>query len=143
MSEREVIQVKIRKKEHEIQALEEKLKTARVYLQALQDISKAFSKDQIPITESVLREGSSVAQARELILRMGNPIHINDILDGLGRGLTRESRASLTSSIAAYVRRGEIFTRSAPNTFGLLELGHETSSDSAPLSEPPDEFGST
>ena len=143
MSEREVIQVKIRKKEHEIQALEEKLKTARVYLQALQDISKAFSKDQIPITESVLREGSAVAQARELILRMGNPIHINDILDGLGRGLTRESRASLTSSIAAYVRRGEIFTRSAPNTFGLLELGHETSSDSEPLSEPPDEFGST
>ena len=143
MGEREVIQDKIKKKEQEIQTLEDKLKTARVYLQALQDISKALSKEPNSQAESILREGSAVAQARDLILKKGHPVHINDILDGLGRELTRESRASLTSSIAAYVRRREIFTRSAPNTFGLLELGHQTSNDSDLPSEPPDDFGSS
>jgi hypothetical protein len=34
------------------------------------------------------------------------------------------NRSALSGSIAAYVRKGEIFTRPAPNTFGLLELGN-------------------
>lgn len=140
MGEREVIYEKIRKKEQEIQTLEDKLRTARVYLQALLDISKALSKEPAPAAESVLREGSAVAQARELILKRGMPVHINDLLEGLGRGLTRESRSSLTSSIAAYVRRGEIFTRSAPNTFGLVELGHVTTPEDG-QTEPPEGFG--
>lgn len=142
MNERDVIQDKIRKKEQEIQSLEDRLRTAKVYLNALHDISKALSKESHTIPESsVLREGSSVAQARDLILRKGSPVHINDLLEGLGKGMTRESRASLTSSIAAYVRRGELFTRPAPNTFGLVELGHTTSSDLEGANEPPEGFG--
>jgi hypothetical protein len=142
MSERELIQDRMRRKEQEIQTLEEKLKSAKIYLQALQDIFKALAKE--PFTgsiDSVLREGSAVAQARELILKRGVPVHINDLLEGLGRGMTRESRASLTSSISAYVRRREIFTRSAPNTFGLFELGHETSNEPDANIAPPDGFG--
>jgi hypothetical protein len=34
--------------------------------------------------------------------------------------------------LAAYVRRGEIFTRPSPNTFGLLELGHDNEADASP-----------
>lgn len=142
MTERDIIQDKIKKKEQEIQSLEEKLRTAKVYLTALNDISKALSRDSHTNVESaVLREGSAVAQARSLILRKGIPVHINDLLEGLGKGMTRESRASLTGSIAAYVRRGEVFSRSAPNTFGLLELGHITSLESDGPGEPPEDFG--
>jgi hypothetical protein len=142
MSEHDIIQDKIKKKEQEIQTLEEKLRTAKVYLNALHDISKALSKESHTNTDSaVLREGSAVTQARDFILRRGVPVHINDLLEGLGKGMTRESRASLTSSIAAYVRRSEVFTRSAPNTFGLIELGHTTSIESDGQSEPPDGFG--
>lgn len=142
MSERDIIQDKIKKKEQEIQSLEEKLRTAKVYLNALHDISKALSKESHTKVESaVLREGSAVAQARDFIFTKGTPVHINDLLEGLGKGMTRESRASLTSSIAAYVRRGEVFSRSAPNTFGLLELGHVTSPESDGPSEPPEGFG--
>jgi hypothetical protein len=142
MSEREILQDKIRKKEQEIQSLEEKLRTAKVYLSALHDISKALSKESHTSPDSaVFREGSAVAQARDVILSKGTPVHINDLLEGLGRGMTRESRASLTSSIAAYVRRGEVFTRSAPNTFGLKELGHANSSEPDGPPEPPDGFG--
>jgi hypothetical protein len=142
MSERDIIQDKIKKKEQEIQLLEEKLRSAKIYLNALLDISKALSRELHTNADSaVLREGSAVTQARDFILRTGLPVHINDLLEGLGREMTRESRASLTSSIAAYVRRGEVFTRSAPNTFGLIELGHTTSTDSDSPSEPPDGFG--
>jgi hypothetical protein len=91
--------------------------------------------------ESAMRVGSAVNKARETILRRGKPVHINELLVAVGKEVTRESRASLTSSIAAYVRRGEIFTRPAPNTFGLVELGHAAPAGGAPQPQPPQGFG--
>jgi hypothetical protein len=138
MSELEKIRDRLRKKEHEIQGLEEKIRTARVYVQALQDILKLLGSEKTEqAAESTLKAGSGVAQAREVILKKGVPVHITELLSALGKELTRESRASLTSSIAAYVRRGELFTRPAPNTFGLLELGHTSDLED----EPPSGFG--
>jgi hypothetical protein len=141
MSERKKIEDRLRKKEQEVGALEEKLKAARVYVQALRDILKMLGadSDDTADAETVLRQGSAVAEARQVILNKRSPVHINDILEALGREATREAKASLTSSLAAYVRRGEIFTRPAPNTFGLAELGHETTDDEGP--EPPADFG--
>ena len=141
MSERAAIKERLRKKELEIQSLEGKLQTAKIYVQALQDVLKMLEKvgDDIP-PESVLRPGSTVSQARDVILKRGKPVHIAELLEALGKGATREGRASLTSSLAAYVRREEIFTRPAPNTFGLIELGHETV-DEQPEPEPPTDFG--
>lgn len=126
MSERAIIEDRIKKKEAEIQALERKLEVARVYVQALNDVLREIDKatgdgDE---HETALRRGSSVARAREAILAAGAPVHIDDLLARLGKEVTRETKASLTGSLAAYVRREEIFTRPAPNTFGLIELGH-------------------
>jgi hypothetical protein len=73
-----------------------------------------------------------------VILSRGRPVHIDDLLQALGRDNTREAKASLGSSLAAYVRREEIFTRPAPNTFGLIELGHQNRPKST---EPPEGFG--
>ncbi|WP_394888011.1 hypothetical protein ACG873_23310 [Mesorhizobium sp. AaZ16] len=141
MTERKKIEDRLRKKEQEVASLEEKTKVARVYIQALRDILKMLASDADDNTdaESVLRPGSAVAEARQVILNKGAPVHINDILQALGREATREAKASLTSSLAAYVRRGEIFTRPAPNTFGLAELGHETTEEE--VAEPPPDFG--
>src|SRR5690606_24863685 len=112
-----------------------------VYIQALRDILKLLDKDDSDSAdaESILRPGSAVAEARQVILNRSAPVHVNEILEALGREATREAKASLTSSLAAYVRRGEIFTRPAPNTFGLAELGHETTDEDA--AEPPADFG--
>jgi hypothetical protein len=143
MSERKIIEERLKKKEVEIQGLEEKLKAARVYVQALQDVLKALAADAPSESDHALRAGSAVDQAREFIVRKGAPAHINEILEALGKGVTRESRASLTSSIAAYVRRGEIFTRPAPNTFGLIELGHMASDAPSAPPQPPQGFGKT
>lgn len=140
MSERAKVSDRIRKKEAEIQSLEDKLRSARVYLQALRDVLKMLEAvDDSAPTESILRPGSLVAQARDLLLEAGHPVHVNELLDLLGKEPTREARASLTSSIAAYVRREEIFTRPAPNTFGLIEFGSLPSPARDP--KPPSGFG--
>lgn len=126
MDERGKIADQIRKKEREIESLEERLKTARVYLHAFRDVLKML--DTAPASGSgaaALKPGSAVAQARDAILRARKPLHITALLGALSKEDNRESRASLASSLAAYARRGEIFIRSAPNTFGLSELGHE------------------
>jgi len=140
MSESGVIQDRIRKKETEIQTLEDRLRAAKIYLQALQDVLAAVKRDVGPPSADALRIGSSVAQAREAILRAGKPVHISDLLATLGKGVTKETRASLASSLAAYVRKGEVFTRPAPNTFGLVELGHPAEPELA-VAEPPPDFG--
>lgn len=141
MNEREKIQERLRKKEQELQGLEEKIRTGRIYVQALRDVLKLVATDDevSDQPESVLRAGSAVAQAREVISDRREPVHINQLLKALGKEVTRESRASLTSSLAAYVRRGEIFTRPAPNTFGLVDLGHEA----VAVDKPPSGFGKT
>ena len=141
MSERSVIEAKIKRKEAEIQSLEKKLGAARVYLHALRDILKAVEREteEEGSDETALRKGSSVALAREAILKLGMPVHVDDLLKHLGKELTRQNKASLTGSLAAYVRREEIFTRPSPNTYGLIELNH-FSIDNTP-DEPPQDFG--
>lgn len=140
MSERSKIEDKLRKKEQEVASLDDKLRAARIYVQALKDILKLLGDEDD--AESVLRPGSAVAQARDIILRRKAPVHINDLLIAMGKEVTRESKASLTSSLAAYVRKGEIFSRPAPSTFGLTELGHtSTAADEDEEEEPPPDFG--
>ena len=145
MSERAKIEDKLRRKEAEIQGYEEKIKSARVYAQALRDVLRLLDDDGEPAptdeaADTVLRAGSAVAQARDAILALGTPMHVDHLLVALGREATRENKASLIGSLSAYVRRGEIFTRPAPNTFGLLELGH---SETTPAEDdgPPSGFG--
>lgn len=142
MSERNVIEERLRKKQAEIVSLEEKLRAAKIYVQALQDVLKLFGKDEAATesAETKLRPGSAMAQAREVILERDSPVHLDDLLLGMGREVTRESRASLVGSLAAYVRKQEIFTRTAPNTFGLVELGH-SSVDEEEENAPPAGFG--
>ena len=144
MSERRKIEERLRKKQSEVAALEDKIKTAKIYITALHDILKMLGRDDEEDTEPVetkLRPGSAVAQARDIILERGEPVHLDDLLIAMGKEVTRDSKASLAGSLAAYVRRDEIFTRPAPNTFGLTELGHITTDEDDGVSEPPAGFG--
>jgi hypothetical protein len=148
MDERQKIEERLRKKESEIQALDERLRTAKIYAQALHDVLKLLggsdSKQEpdtpIPNKTSTLRTGSAVDQARQIILSRREPMHISTLLEAMGKDTSAESRVSLASSLAAYVRRGEIFSRPAPNTFGLLELGHSSGGESDDV-QPPAGFG--
>ena len=136
MNDDSVILDIIRKKEAEVQSLEDRLRAARIYLLALRDVLGALGKSAEG-GDPGLRHGSSVAKARDAILRAGNPMHVSELLSALGKDVTKETRASLASSLAAYVRRDEIFTRPAPNTFGLIELGHRDGVQAPPAMPPP------
>ena len=127
---------RIKRKEAEIQELENekrslRSRTARIEseIQAATAAVEAFkealslapeaSSGMAGVTE--LRKGSTTAKAYEALKDAGEPLHINKLLAAIGREPTRSARTSLSGSIAAYVRRGEIFTRTDPNTFGLVE----------------------
>jgi N-glycosylase/DNA lyase len=144
MNERRKIEDKLRRKEQEIAALEDQIKDARVYVQALQDVLKLLPRDSEAEggADTILRSGSMVAQARNIIKAKAIPVHVDEILRILGKAVNRENKAALSGSLAAYVRRGEIFTRPAPNTYGLVELEPQSSPQSPqPASEPPPNFG--
>lgn len=144
MSERRIIEAQLAKKTVEIQSLEEKLKVARIYVKAFEDVLKEISKgapSQYSEGDVTLRQGSVVAQARRVILSRGTPIHVDDLLVLLGKEVTRETKASLTGSLAAYVRKGDVFTRPAPSTFGLIELEHFEEKEIT--TGPPTGFGQT
>lgn len=140
MSEQLKLDDRIRRKQSEILALEEKLKAAKVYLSALRDIAKLLDASSEPSApEGKLKAGSAVALARDAILMQGEPMHLDDLLAAIGRSVNAANRSSLVGSISAYVRKEEIFTRTAPNTFGLIELEH--SGEIEESEEPPAGFG--
>jgi hypothetical protein len=142
MNERRKIEERLRKKEEEIREFEAKIRDARIYVQALQDVLKILPREsERNIRAGALRPGSGVAKVREFILEKGGAAHVTELLEALGRPATREARASLSGSLAAYVRKGEIFTRPSPNTFGLIELGHVNEDEANPDNEPPAGFG--
>jgi len=127
----------IGRKEEEIQGLEESIKEAKVYLQALRDVLKKFPKEASEDTPASLRPGSMVALARDSILQAKRALHVDEMLKMQGKELTRENRTALGGSLSAYVRKGAIFSRPGPNTFGLVELEPKTPIDE----EPPADFG--
>jgi hypothetical protein len=124
----------------EIRDLEKQLAAATAYLQALQDSLRLLPREPLAGksgADQVLRPGSAVAKARDAILKAGKPLHISELLKILGRPVDKNSRVSLSGSLSGYAKRGEIFTRPAPNTFGLIELNH----NEMPEEEPPQDFG--
>lgn len=129
----------IEEKKTEIVGLEGKVCEAKAYLSALEDSLKLISKHDDGSKGDALRPGSMVHQAREVLKKAGKPLHIGDLLKEMGKEATKENRVSLSGSLANYVRSQTIFTRPAPNTFGLAEFD---SADSD-ADEPPDGFGGT
>jgi hypothetical protein len=142
MGLREEFQKRIDKKQQEIVELQLLIREAAAYVQALQDSMRLLPKDfnsNHPKPEQTLRSGTSIAKAHDAIQKAGKPLHIAELLKAIGLTPDKKQRVSLSGSLAAYVRRHEIFTRPAPNTFGLVALGHTSGVPNDP--EPPEGFG--
>jgi hypothetical protein len=133
MGIRDNFQKLIERKQAEIRELEMRIREAQSYLQALQDSSKLLQKDtdNNGITHSgfSLRPGTSLARVRDIIKEGGKPMHINDILAQLGKTVDNQNRVSLVGTLGSYSRKGRVFSRTAPNTFGLIELGQQKSTE--------------
>jgi hypothetical protein len=143
MGARENLQKLLVKKQQEIDDLEASLRDARIYVQAVQDSMRLLPKDRIDNNDAAkeLRPGTMVAQAREAILSAGRPLALNELLQSIGRPIDKNNRLSLSGSLSGYVRKGDVFTRPAPNTFGLREMEVEIGEDELAGEELPSDFG--
>ena len=154
MDLREEIQKRIDKKEEELREFELRIREGKAYIQALSETLRFLPKaPAAPLNPDLaLRPGTAMAKVRDAIREAGRPLHITDILKALDRPINRENRGSIVGSLSAYVRKGEIFIKTAPNTFGLAGMGQispwpPTGSYVAKTvmrkntDEPPDSFG--
>lgn len=136
MVTRSSLEKRIARKESDIAKLKEDFKKAETkyedqlgkeesYLQALHDIVKLTpkeieGKEEVPF----LRSGSLLSKVKNILLKAGAPLHVDVILERLGLDKTKKS--IISGSLASYARRGRIFTRPFPNTYGLKEFNQST-----------------
>jgi hypothetical protein len=127
----------------EIDALRIQLAQAEAYLQAVQDSIRLLPREQDGHAEvSALRQGTAIAHARDVLKDAGRPMHILEILRKMGRADNKENRVSLSGSIAAYVRRNQVFRKAGPNIFALREDPSKFgASDYRELQTLPENFG--
>lgn len=138
MDLRKRIDKEIEKQEAHIDDLRHQLTAAEAYLKAQQDMLKMLPRETDPARNSAasLRPGSDSAKIRDILQEAGTPIHLDQILAKMGRPPTRENKSAISGTLSGYVRRGVIFTRPAPNTFGLRPTAEEPA-----MEEPPESFG--
>ncbi|MDQ3563212.1 MAG: winged helix-turn-helix domain-containing protein [Pseudomonadota bacterium] len=145
MIPRQKLESLIRKKHEHIQDLEAqtqelvtRTREAKAYLQALTDMLRLSPKEGGVVAQAneLLRPGSAMSKARDAIKQAGHPLHISEIVSAIGKENSKKSRLSVAGSLAGYVRKGLIFIRPAPNTFGLIDTEFVTVEE-----EPPENFG--
>lgn len=124
MTPRAELEKRIEKRLKEIAVFKIKVRESEIYISALKEALRVLPREGANDGNAgnVLRPGSNAALAREAILVADRPMHVEELLKAIKKESTRANRTGLTGSLAAYVRKGEIFTRPAPNTFGLMEL---------------------
>ena len=129
---RKELERRLTRKNEEAADLERRLAEVKSYIQALLDSLKLLPKQAEDESSFFLRPGSDIAKARDVLKKHGEPMHITKLLKGLGKDITKSNRISLSGSISAYVRKGIIFTRPEPNTFGLIEFSQDEKNGQIP-----------
>jgi hypothetical protein len=144
MGAKEALQKLADRKSLEIKELHLQLAQAEAYLRAIQDSIKVLPREKVESVEDFsLREGTAIAKARDILIAAGRPLHVLEILRRMGKQADKANRVSLSGSISAYARRKAIFKKTAPNTFGLIEVGRDDPPSPSPAPPKfPDEFGS-
>lgn len=147
ISVRAQIEKRIENKQQEIIALDQTIRRNRAFIAGLQEALKLLPRDDGDRSPNqLLRAGSVMAKVREFLKNRGEPLYINDILKGIGKEVNKKNRISVGGSLGNYARRGEIFSRTAPNTYGLISFASATEEAEATTSteeEPPEDFGVT
>jgi len=138
---REQVQKLIDRKQQEIRDLELQIEKAKAYIQALQDSMRFIPRDSTQ-GDAILRPGTALAKARDILRAHNRPMHITEILKALNEPVDKKHRLSLSGSLSSYVRNSQIFTRPAPNTFGLIEMNKSANgSEESGEFEVPEDFG--
>ncbi|GKS65311.1 hypothetical protein YTPLAS72_26150 [Nitrospira sp.] len=143
MGIREKIEERIRRKEQEIADWTTKIAEARSYIQGLQEAIKLMPKEGATSSapELALRPGSSAHHAMEALKASPIPLHINALLKAMGKENTKEQRVLVGGTLSRYARLGQVFSKTGPNTFTLLNKSEESeTSDDFESESIPDPF---
>ena len=109
--------------EQEIIVFEKKIAASEGSIQTLKDVLKLLTKDNNNEGDAFkLREGSLMHKTSLLLKKSGKPLHVTKIMDNIGIENTVKNKNSISTSLANYARRGVIFTKPHPNTYGLIEF---------------------
>lgn len=133
---RRKLEAKVADQQRKLGDLERQLAEGRAYLAGLQDSLKLLPQEGGSAASEILREGSDLSKARDLLRKEGKPLHIDELLKRMGKEITRNGRGALGGNLGSYVRKNLIFTRPGPNTFGLAEFEAQPQPE-----EPPAAFG--
>jgi hypothetical protein len=136
MGLREKFQKRIDEKLQEIASLHDRIRDLEVYVRAVEDTMRLLPRENQENRSGDLRSGTNIHKAYEALRERGVPMHISDIVKAIGKPDEHDNRVALGGSISAYVRKGQLFTRPAPNTFGLLDFPQKPAAGM-----PPPDFG--
>ena len=123
---RKRIEDKIRKERHGLEEIEAKIRDAEATLTAYQETQRMLSRESCEQSEPTLRANTELAKIRDFIRTLQRPVDLSEILGMLQKEDTSLTRNSLRGSISRYAKTNTIFVKTAPNTFGLTELGHKS-----------------
>jgi flagellar basal body L-ring protein FlgH len=143
MSARSQVEKKIQSKQQEIADFEAQIEKAQAYIQAMQEVLRLLPREEgdAVSSEQLPRHGSAMAKTRDLLLETGKPMHITDILTGIGKENTKSQRLSVSGSLRSYARKGLVFTQEGGNVFGLVEFQAHNGNGRSPKDVPPKGFG--
>lgn len=123
----------IEAKEADIARLQGEIRDIKAYTegmsQALRLSNKSTPKPALSAKPFVLRSGSDMSKIRTILLAADEALHLDEILKLLGKGGDAKAKASLAGSLNTYANAGKVFSKTAPNTFGLIEKSYGESSD--------------
>ena len=126
------LQEKIRRKEQELAELRLRIAAAEAEIKSTKEILAMIVREgALPNrTGNTLQPTSLAGRAYKFLKKEGHPIHLSSILEGIGKANNLKARRALGSQLSSYFRDKQIFTRPAPNTFGLIEWGENQDDDS-------------
>jgi len=134
---------KIESKKAEIAKKEHEIKMIYSFIAGIQEAIKSLPSDEeneksntnvgykkVSNKERELRPGSDPDKARQYLKTAGKPLHIDEILKGIGGNIEeKKNKVSLVWSLNFYSKEGRIFTKTGPNTFGLTEFNQLNNAD--------------
>ncbi len=143
MSARTDLEKRIEKEKQKIADLRSQIERSEAFMQGLQEALSMLPKEKEtrPSKSKVkgkIRCGSDMEKVYNLLRQNISPMHISEILVGIGKENTNANRMSLAGSLGRYVRNGKIFKRVGPNSFSLIDT---TGTRSTRTIELPPEFG--
>lgn len=143
MSLQPEVEARIARERKRVAELRSEIIRREAFIQGLEAALSMLSTDkrvaEYPDVGEALRSGSDVSKAQQLLSVARRPLHISEILTGIGKYDTKQNRASLGGSLARYARKGEVFQRGPrPNEFAAMLDGSAGGAHGSEQSSPED-----